>query len=131
MRSNNLKNRHLVSKLFFVLVGHISLGLGLIGIALPLLPTTPFLLLAAACYVRGSEPLYKWLLNQPLLGAYITHYQEGKGLPLRLKITLIALLWITIPLSAFFYIKQPYVILLLFGIAAVVSAFIWIKGAQK
>jgi uncharacterized membrane protein YbaN (DUF454 family) len=131
MRSSNPKSRHLLSKLFFVLVGHISLGLGIVGIALPLLPTTPFLLLAAACYMRGSDHLYNWLLNQRLLGAYITHYQEGRGLPLKLRITLIALLWVTISASAFYFIEKPYVTLILFVVAVLVSAFIWTKSAQE
>ena len=125
MEGNNLNKRKKISKLFFILVGHISLGIGLIGIVVPLLPTTPFLLLAAACYIQGSEPLYNWLINQRLLGPYIISYREGKGITAKLKFTLIALIWTTIPLSAIFLLQQLYVRLILFAIAIMVSAIIW------
>lgn len=124
MEDKDFKKRRKISKLFFVLVGHLSLGLGLVGIVVPLLPTTPFLLLAAACYMRGSEPLYNRLINHHLLGPYITRYREGKGIPMKLKVTLLVLIWITIPLSAFFLVQQLYVRLALLAIAMVVSAMI-------
>jgi uncharacterized protein len=60
-------------------VGTISLALGAIGIFLPILPTTPFLLLSAACYMRSSERMHKWLLSKRWFGAYIRNYQEAKG----------------------------------------------------
>ena len=125
MEDKDFKKRRKISKLFFVLVGHLSLGLGLVGMVVPLLPTTPFLLLAAACYMRGSEPLYNWLMNHHLLGPYIANYREGKGIPMKLKVTLLVLIWITIPLSAIILIEQLYVRLALLAIAMVVSAMIW------
>ena len=125
MEDKEFKKRRKISKLFFVLVGHLSLGLGLVGIVVPLLPTTPFLLLAAACYMRGSERLYNRLINHPLLGPYITSYREGKGIPIKLKGTLLVLIWITIPLSAIFLVQQLYLRLALLAIAMVVSAIIW------
>ena len=125
MEDKDFKKRRKISKLFFVLVGHLSLGLGLVGIVVPLLPTTPFLLLAAACYLRGSERLYNRLINHRLLGPYISNYREGKGIPMKLKVTLLVLIWITIPLSAILLIQQLYVRLVLLTIAIVVSAIIW------
>ena len=125
MEDKDFKKRRKIAKLFFVLVGHLSLGLGLVGIVVPLLPTTPFLLLAAACYMRGSESLYNRLISHHLLGPYITRYREGKGIPMNLKVTLLVLIWITIPLSAFFLVQQLYVRLALLAIAMVVSAMIW------
>jgi len=113
------------TKLLLMLAGHVSLVLGLLGIVLPLLPTTPFLLLAAACYVRGSESLYNWLLNQRLLGPYIARYRAGGGVSRRLKVVLIALIWITITISAMCLFDALYIRLALFGIAAVVSIVIW------
>jgi uncharacterized membrane protein YbaN (DUF454 family) len=79
--------------------GTISVAIGIVGIFIPLLPTTPFLLLAAACYLRSSERFYHWLLNNRLFGTYIRNYVEGRGMPAKIKIFTIALLWITIGVS--------------------------------
>jgi uncharacterized membrane protein YbaN (DUF454 family) len=82
-----------------VIAGTVSVAIGIVGIFIPLLPTTPFLLLAAACYLRSSERFYHWLLNNRFFGTYIRNYIEGRGMPLKIKITTIALLWITIGVS--------------------------------
>ncbi len=88
-----------VKKHLLVAAGSLSLGLGLIGIFVPLLPTTPFLLLAAACYARGSRRLHDWLMSRPRLGAYIRRYREGRGIPLGTKVFTVGLLWATIGVS--------------------------------
>jgi len=75
-------------------------GLGLLGVLLPLLPTTPFLLLAAACYARSSDTLYQRLRDSRLTGPYIRNYREGRGLPRRAKIVTIVILWVSLALSA-------------------------------
>jgi len=80
----------------FVAAGSIALALGVIGIFVPLLPTTPFLLLASACYLRGSARLHRWLLSHGRLGAYIRAFEEGRGIPRRAKIVAIGLLWISV-----------------------------------
>ena len=82
------------------LAGTISLVVGIVGIFVPILPTTPLLLLAAACYCRSSERTYRALLNSRILGSYIRGYREGRGLPLPAKIVIVVLLWVTIGLSA-------------------------------
>lgn len=107
-----------------ILLGHICVGLGAIGIVLPLVPTTPFLLLAAACYARGSERFYNWLLNNKYFGQYIRDYREGKGIPLKAKITAIILIWVTIGISAIFFIPLLPVQILLFVIAGVITAYL-------
>jgi uncharacterized membrane protein YbaN (DUF454 family) len=71
-------------------------ALGVLGIFLPLLPTTPFLLLAAACYGASSETAYRRLLSTPLLGRHIADYRAGRGVPLRAKILAMAMLWISL-----------------------------------
>ena len=83
-------------KYLLIILGSISLVLGVIGIFLPLLPTTPFLLLAAALYVRSSEELYNWLINQKYLGTYIRNFREHKAIPLHAKIISVTLVWITL-----------------------------------
>jgi uncharacterized membrane protein YbaN (DUF454 family) len=88
-------------RMFFVGAGTLSLILAIAGIFLPLLPTTPFLLLASACYVRGSETLHRRLLEHPHLGPYIRNFEEGKGIPRRAKITVILLLWVSCAYTAY------------------------------
>ena len=83
-------------KYLFIILGSLSLALGIIGIILPILPTTPFLLLSAALYIRSSEKLYLWLINQKYLGTYIRNFREHKAIPLRAKIISITLIWITL-----------------------------------
>ena len=78
--------RDSIKKGILVASGTFFLVLGIIGIFIPLLPTTPFLLLAAACYIRGSKKFYYWLIKNKWFGKYIKNYQEGRGVPLKVKI---------------------------------------------
>jgi uncharacterized membrane protein YbaN (DUF454 family) len=80
-------------------VGAVSVGLGALGIFLPLLPTTPFLLLAATCFARSSPRFYGWLLEHRILGRYIRDYRRG-GLTVRAKFVTVGMLWLTIGVSA-------------------------------
>ena len=82
-------------KVLLIILGSISLALGVIGIFVPLLPTTPLLLLAAALYFRSSPKLYDWLLNHPRLGTYIRNFREHRAIPLRVKIVSVSLVWLT------------------------------------
>ncbi|MFC2154116.1 YbaN family protein [Candidatus Altiarchaeota archaeon] len=111
-------------RVILIIAGTIFVFLGLMGIFLPILPTTPFLLLAAACYVRSSERLYTWLLTNRLFGEYIRNYREGKGIPLKTKVFSITLLWTTILYSAIFIIQQIMIQMLLILIAIGVSLHI-------
>ena len=83
-------------KYLLIIFGSIFLALGVIGVFLPLLPTTPFLLLSAALYVRSSEKLYQWLIHQKYLGTYIRNFREHKAIPLRAKIISIIMVWTTL-----------------------------------
>jgi uncharacterized membrane protein YbaN (DUF454 family) len=111
-------------KRLWTALGTLFLGLGIIGIFLPLLPTTPFLLLAAACYLRGSESRYQWLINNKWFGEYIRNYHEKKGIPLRIKVFAITFLWITISFTAFFVIGILWITILLIIIATAVTVHI-------
>ncbi len=108
----------------FVLAGTVSLGFGCIGIVLPVLPTTPFLLLSAACYYKGSERLHNWMLNNRWFGDYIRNYKEGKGIPLKTKVFTLTLLWIVISYSTVFMLNILVVQMILVGIAIGVSIHI-------
>ncbi len=109
-----------------IIAGTIFVGLGTLGIFLPILPTTPFLLLAAACYARSSKRFYDRLINNKWFGAYIKNYREGKGIPLKVKVYTISLLWITILFSAFFFISIFWVSVVLILIAAGVTVHVLI-----
>ena len=93
-----------IKNLFLIIIGTISVALGTIGIFVPLLPTTPFLLLAAACYIRSSKKFHDWLLNHKWFGTYISNYIEKKGMSKNTKIITILFLWLTIMSSVIFVI---------------------------
>jgi len=118
----------IISNRFFryllIISGTIFLGFGIIGIFLPILPTTPFLLLAAACYARSSKRFYNWLMNNRWFGNYIKNYRDGRGVPLKFKIFTIFLLWITIIVSVFLVINNYWVKIILILIAIGVTIHI-------
>ena len=116
-------NRKISSKLIrrlMIFAGSFFVGLGILGIFLPVLPTTPFLLLAAACYTKSSKRFYNWLINNKWLGIYIKNYREGNGIPLKVKILSISLLWFTIGYSVVFVVNtfliQVILILIAIGV---------------
>ena len=84
----------------FVIAGTIALGIGVVGIIVPVLPTTPFLLLAAICYMRGSQRLYNALLCNRFIGSYVKNYLAGRGMSLKMKIWTLSLLWVAIVCTA-------------------------------
>jgi uncharacterized protein len=101
--------------------GTACLGLGLAGIFLPILPTTPLLLLAAFCYGRGSERFSSRLLGSSLLGSYIRHYQDGHGIPLSQKLWTLVFFWLTIGVSIAFVVEAWSLRVLLLVVAAGVT----------
>jgi uncharacterized membrane protein YbaN (DUF454 family) len=102
-------------------VGMLAMALGIIGIFVPLLPTTPFLLLAAACFVRSSDRSYRWLINHPWFGSYIHNYREHRAIPLRTKFTAIGVLWGTIGLTALRIAPPWWLSALLVSVAGAVT----------
>ena len=110
-------------RLLFI-AGTLALAIGILGIVIPILPTTPFLLLAAACYIRSSQRFYNWLLNNRLLGVYIKNYIEGKGMSRKAKVFTVTLLWITIGLSMWFAAQSVVIRVILILVAAGVTTHI-------
>lgn len=96
--------------------GIISLVLGVIGAFLPLLPTVPFILLAAFCFAQSSQRLHTWLINHRVFGPIIRDFEAGNGIPRRVKVRAITLLWISMGISAWI-VARP----MLWGILAVVG----------
>lgn len=105
-------------------IGMVALGLGLIGIVVPLVPTTPFLLLAAACFMRSSNRLYNWLIHHKWFGSYIKHYQEHRAISRRARIMALVLLWAAIGYTSFGLVTMGWLRLLLLTIAAGVSIYL-------
>lgn len=104
-------------KYFYMVSGFILVAIGVIGIFLPLLPTTIFLILASICFLKSSPKANEWLKNHKLLGAYIDNYQNKTGLTRNAKTTNIITLWTSISLSAFLLTDKIYIQVLLFAIA--------------
>lgn len=117
-----------IKKMLLILIGSLSLALGIIGIFLPVLPTTPFLLLAMACYLKSSKKLYYFILTNKYLGPYVKDYIEGNGIPLKVKWKAILLIWLTIGFSIIFVIDSLLLRIMLFVIASLVSVYI---GTRK
>lgn len=105
--------------------GILSTLLGVLGIFLPLLPTVPLLLLAAACFVRSSERCHRWLLGHARLGPLIAGFLDGRGIPRRAKLRAIALVWLTISFSALWLVTHPWLKGLLPVVALAVSLYLW------
>jgi len=107
----------------YVIAGSACLVLGVIGIFVPLLPTTPFLLLASACYLRGSQRLHDWLLSHGRLGGYIRAYEEGRGIPARAKAVAIVMLWASIA-YAVTIVGHPLAAAAMIAVAAGVTLYL-------
>ncbi len=105
-------------------VGSLSLGLGIIGIFLPLIPTTPLLLLAPACYARSSDRFYDWLINHRWLGRHIHHYRSGAGIPLKAKLLAIVLIRLSMGTTAILFVEWIWISTALVVIATGVTAYL-------
>lgn len=108
-------------RIFLIIIGTVSVVLGIIGIFLPLLPTTPFLLLAAYCYAKSSDSLYNCLITNRLCGKYIRNYKEGLGIKLNHKLFTVFLLWVTVGFSVIMVISNKWIKVLLILIAISVT----------
>ncbi len=114
-------------KLLLIFFGTLSLAVGIVGIFVPGLPTTPFLLLTAGLYFRSSEKLYRRLISSKFAGSFISDFQRDKGLPLSTKLYSIAIMWTMIFISVVFLVSAliPKIIIIGAGIAGtIVMGFI-------
>lgn len=113
----------LIKKIFLISLGIISIILGVIGLIFPVLPTTPFLLLAAFCFLRSSNKLYNWLINHKLFGSMLDNYIKYKAITKKTKIIAIVFLWCSLLLSV--YLTQSvYIAVFLFVTGISVSIYI-------
>ena len=109
-------------KIFLTILGLVSFALAVAGIFLPLLPTTPLLLLAAWCFVHSSPRLYDWLMQHPKFGPYIRNFRENRAIPLHVKVVSVALVWLTIGYCIVAVVDEYlWAQILLFVLAAAIS----------
>lgn len=107
-------------KYLFIVLGSLSLGLGALGVAIPVLPTTPFLLIALACYLKSSRRLYEWLIHHRLFGTYLYNYVNYRAVPKATKIGALAILWAGL-ITSILLVNLLYVRLILLIVGIVVS----------
>ena len=124
------RRRPLWSRWAWTAGGMLALAAGVIGVVVPVMPTTPFLLLATACFLRGSERMHDWMLTNRWFGDYLRHYREGRGIPVRTKVGAIALLWVSIGVSATLFVGSWIVRAVLLLVAVVVTVHIVMIGRR-
>jgi len=117
-------------RILWNVAGTFFLALGLVGIPVPVLPTTPFLLLAAACYLRGSTRMYRWMHTNRYFGDYLSDYRAGKGVPKKTKVYSIATLWVVIGISMYAVRENISVVAILVVVAAAVTVHILLIKAK-
>ena len=119
-------------RIFYLISGFLLVAIGVLGIFLPLLPTTIFLILASACFMKSSPKAAEWLKNNRWLGSYLKNYQDKTGLTIISKITHITILWISIGLSAYYLTENDAIRILLLFIAIGVSVhLVMVKTAKS
>lgn len=106
-------------KIILMILGTLSFGLAVVGIFLPLLPTTPLLLLSAALWLKSSDRLYQWLINHRIFGEYIRNFRIHRAIPLRVKIYSVSLVWLTIGYCIFAVVDKWWWAQLLMALLAV------------
>ena len=132
----NSRNQHSAQlpkfyRYLYLISGFLLVLIGVIGIFLPVLPTTIFLILASACFVKGSPRANEWLRNNKILGAYLKNYQDKSGLTVKAKVLNIAFLWLMISVSALLLTEEFYIRLLLLAIAIGVTIHLLMVKTKK
>tara|TARA_Y100001936_G_C16083657_1_gene679870 strand:- start:2680 stop:3096 length:417 start_codon:yes stop_codon:yes gene_type:complete len=116
--------KHQTTKILLVSIGCLSIALGALGAILPILPTTPFVLLAAACFAKSSPRFHKWLLTHRHLGPIIHQYQSGAGLPKHVRLRAVTMIWASMLLSIWI-IGEWWAIIMLGTIGTCVTIYLF------
>tara|TARA_B100000902_G_scaffold67196_1_gene73451 strand:+ start:10504 stop:10971 length:468 start_codon:yes stop_codon:yes gene_type:complete len=99
-------NRSQISRFIWFTIGFMIMCVGLVGIVIPGLPTTPLMILAAACYAKSSQKFYDWIINNKMFGHHVKNYREGKGIPSKSKRFIIPTIWIFVLFAVFYGIPE-------------------------
>jgi|TARA_B100001094_G_scaffold51342_1_gene46880 uncharacterized protein len=111
-----------IAKILWVILGSLFVAIGAIGAVVPGLPTTIFLILAAACYIRSSQKLYDWLITNKTFGPYLKDYREGRGMPRNAKILAVSMIVLFAGYAAFFAIED-LIIRIIVGVSGIIGIF--------
>jgi len=114
-------SRHRLVRWLYIAVGSLLVGIGILGIILPLLPSTIFFLLAAGCYGKSSPGAYRWLTTNRWFGRHLRDYREERGATVAAKAYSVGSLWLGIGLTGYFVVEDLWIRLTLLGIAAAVT----------
>ena len=114
-------------RFLWVGLGCLFVGLGAIGAVVPGMPTTVFLVLAAACFIRSSQRLYDWLISNKTFGPYLKNYREGKGIPLRAKVLALSLIVVFVSFAVFYAIEATQIKVLVGLIGLIGFLFVFFK----
>jgi uncharacterized membrane protein YbaN (DUF454 family) len=120
-----------IKKNLYIFIGTFFLIVGGVGIVVPILPTTPFLILTSLCYMKGSKRLYNWIIHNRIFGNFIKNYYEGNGVSLQAKLVSISFLWLTISISIFFIVEIVWIEIILVVIAIAVTSHIVLLKRRK
>jgi uncharacterized membrane protein YbaN (DUF454 family) len=119
------RHRLLTVRVLYAGLGTGCVVLGILGMFLPLLPTTPFLLLAAGCYARASGRFYNWLLNHPLFGPTILEWRRHRSIAYRTKVTAIVLMSLTLGSSIVFFVSEPWLQCALAAFGVILAIYLY------
>ena len=114
-------------RFLWVGLGCLFVGLGAIGAVVPGMPTTVFLVLAAACFIRSSQRLYDWLISNKTFGPYLKDYREGKGIPRRAKVLALSMIVIFVSFAVFYAIEATQIKILVGFIGLIGFLFVFFK----
>ncbi len=120
-----------LKRVLLIIAGTLSIALGIIGIFVPLLPTVPFLLLAAYCYAKSSEKFYNWFINNRWFGKMIRDYKGGKGVPLKAKVFSVGFMWIVMGYSIIFVVESEIVSIIVIAIGVGVTVHLMMMRSHK
>ncbi len=122
---NPSKNKFI--RYLWISLGSIFVGVGFVGVFVPGLPTTIWLILAAGCYIRSSERLYNWLIENKLFGKYIKNYYDGLGMPRNSKVLAVSSITLFCTLAIIFFISIMWIKILVFFVGISGILFILLK----
>jgi hypothetical protein len=109
----------------FLAAGFVFLGLGMLGLVLPVLPATPFVLLAAACFARASERFYNWVLNHRVFGPTVREWRRHRSIPYRVKLGAIALMAASLATSIVFFVRPAWLQAVLGALGVLLAAWLY------
>ena len=118
--------RSRLSRAFWFLAGLAFLSVGMIGVVIPGLPTTPIMILAAACFAKSSQRFYDWIIDNKMFGHHVKNYREGRGIPAKSKRVIIPVLWFFVLFAIFVGIPDslPYAKVATLALALIGTVFI-------